>query len=141
MTEDQIKQKVHNYSENGYHCAEVITRTLLDFFDKGSSVQASRCASGFCGGIGGCYKDVCGALSGGIIVLSCLFGREKGNKNITKLCEISTKYREQFISQFGSTICSTLKDEIEKRNDLESCHDLTAKATVILFTLIEEYNE
>ena len=53
---------------------------------------------------------------------------------------MSVKFRERFIDEFGSTVCSTLKDEVEKRNDLENCSDLTANAAVILYKVIEEYN-
>ena len=141
MNENIVKQKVYNYYDKGHHCAESITMTMLDIFDKESSVKAGKLASGFCGGIGKCTKDVCGAVSGGVIALSCLFGRETGGKNIDKLCTLATEFRKRFIDRFGSTVCCKLIEEVEKCDNLESCHDLTANAAVILFSLIREQNE
>ena len=89
MNNVKIKQMVHDYYEKGHHCAESIAMTIDGLFTKNKSENICRFASGFRGGIGGCKKDVCGALSGGIIALGSLFGRETGDKNIDKLCEMA----------------------------------------------------
>ena len=141
MNENKVKEDVLNYYAKGHHCAESIAMAILDIFDQQSAENSGKLASGFWKGIGKSTEDVCGAVSGGVIALSSLYGRKKGDENIEKLCVIATEYRKRFIEQFGSTICHKLIDEVEKRDDLESCRSLTANAAVILFSLIREHNE
>ena len=77
MDNHEIKEIVYKNYENEFHCAEAIVNTIASLFP-GKSNLSCRVASGFCGGIGRCKKDVCGALSGGIIALGAIFGRDEG---------------------------------------------------------------
>ena len=80
MKEEKIKEIVYRNYNDGFHCAEAIANTIKELFPKKSDISCNA-ASGFCGGIGGCKQDVCGALSGGIVALGFIYGRQKGEIN------------------------------------------------------------
>jgi C_GCAxxG_C_C family probable redox protein len=135
MEEQKIKETVYKNYSNGFHCAEAIVNTIQELFPM---VNKSSCkvASGFCGGIGKCKQDVCGALSGGVIALGCIYGREKGGEDINKLVFLSSELRQFFIDEFKSTVCKNVIENIENSNEYKICQDVTAKTAVLLYNLI-----
>ena len=135
MEEQKIKEIVYKHYSNGFHCAEALVNTIQELLP---IVNKSSCnvASGFCGGIGRCKQDICGALSGGIIALGSIYGREKGGEDINKLVFLSTELRQEFLNEFKSTVCKTVIENIENRKEYENCQDVTAKTAVLLYNLI-----
>lgn len=134
-----VGQKIHTYYGEGFHCAEAIALAITDAWSSVSAVTIQRAASGFCGGIGRCREDACGALTGGVIALSTIFGRDSGDENIDDLCTLAATFRARFIDQFKSTVCSRIQEEIRSREDIADCEDLTSQTGVILSELISEY--
>ncbi len=135
MNEEKIKEIVYKNFEDGFHCAESIANAINELFPEKAD-NISKVTSGFCGGIGRCRQDVCGALSGGVITLGAIYGRQKGGDDISKLVSLSTELRQQFIEEFKTTVC---KDVIENMNNMpryNDCKDLTAKTTWNLYRLI-----
>lgn len=82
MIKKKINDLVYTNYNNGFHCAEAITNTINELFPKNSGISCNA-ASGFCGGIGGCGQDACGALTGGVVTLGFLFGRKNGDIDIS----------------------------------------------------------
>jgi len=137
MDEQKIKEIVSKHYNNGFHCAETIVNTINELFPHN---QESSCkvASGFCGGIGKCKQDICGALSGGIIALGSIYGREKGGEEINKLILLSTELRQSFLDEFKSTVCKHVIENIEGRKEYSSCQDVTARTAFLLYDLIKK---
>jgi C_GCAxxG_C_C family probable redox protein len=137
MQEDEIRQIVLKNYEQGFHCAESIARTIHELFPEQSG-PVDRVASGFCGGIGRCHEDVCGALSGGVIALGSMYGREKGHGNIDRLVALSAEFRRRFVSEFDTTVCKDVIENSKRMPGTADCKDVTSCAALILFRLIEE---
>jgi len=135
MNETRIKEIVHRNFNEGFHCAESIANTMAELFPN-QTENVCKMTSGFCGGIGKCKEDICGALSGSIIVLGSMYGREKGGEDISKLVSLSAELRNQFINEFDSTVCKEAIKNIEGRAEYGGCNDLTAKAAWMLHNLI-----
>ncbi len=140
MEKEKVRQIVYGNYEKGFHCAEAIVRSVLDTFQPNGGNPISP-ASGFCGGIGECKQDVCGALSGGIIALGFLYGRETGGDDISKLKLLSFELRRLFIERFGSTVCRDVVEKISHTPGYNGCRDVTAETASILLTLIETGGE
>jgi len=137
MNEKQIKEMVLKNYEEGYHCAEAIYNTIYSLFGE-DKTSACETASGFCGGIGGCKEDVCGALSGGIIALGALYGRKKGGEDISRLVSLSAELRQRFVMVFKTTVCRDVIDNLDTMPEYDGCRDLTAKVTWMLYNLIRQ---
>jgi C_GCAxxG_C_C family probable redox protein len=136
MTEDKINEIVYENYANGFHCAESIVNTINEILP-GKNHNFCKAASGFCGGIGACKQEVCGALSGGIIALGSIYGRQVGSVDNSKLVSLSSKFRQIFNAEFGATVCQNVIANLENLEGLENCKDLTAKTSWLLYNLIE----
>ena len=63
--------------EKEYHgCAQCAVAALYDVFPELTKNEVFRATSGLGGGVGLSCKGHCGALSGAVMVISQLFGRE-----------------------------------------------------------------
>ena len=136
MNKPDVKKKVFECWAKGHCCSESIAISILDAFGSPLGAQACRAASGFRGGTGKTHLDICGALSGGIIALGFLMGRESGGDNAETLYQKTAEFRSRFMQRFGSTCCETLLEK--KGDDPNYCRDLTAEAASILYEIIRE---
>ena len=141
MNQKNVREAVYgNYAE-GFHCAESVAGSILKAHGTDRDLEAVRAASAFRGGIGACKKDVCGALTGGLVAIGQLFGRNGGGEDIDELMQMARGFREEFIQQFGSTNCAELMEHVSKSPILGSCQDLSAAAAALLDTLIVKYKK
>jgi len=139
MKEEKIKELIYRNYDDGFHCAEAIVNTINELFPEKSNIHCNA-ASGFCGGIGGCKQDACGALTGGIVALGFIYGRQKGNTDISKLVSLSAELRQLFIAEFKTTICMDIIENLENMIEYNGCKDLTAKISWTLYNLIKNNN-
>jgi C_GCAxxG_C_C family probable redox protein len=137
MEEQQIKEKVYRYYSEGYHCAEAIIKAIEELHPSEKQLPC-RVASGFCGGIGKCHQDVCGALTGGLMALGNLYGRDQGGNDISEVVFLSSELRRLFLERFGSTVCYHILENIKGMPQMQNCKDVTAEATILLHKLLEE---
>lgn len=134
-----IRQHVYQDFESGQHCAETVSKTILEIFSSQPASAAVKGAMAFGGGIAGTFEEVCGALSGGVLALGHIFGRQDPNMNRMALGELTRQFREQFFSEFGSTHCGTLRKGFADRNEPLGCVRLSAQAAVILADLLYRF--
>jgi C_GCAxxG_C_C family probable redox protein len=106
-----MKSKSQNASEKfleGYNCAQSVFYCFCDDlgFDKNTALKIS---TGFGGGMGR-KEEVCGAVSGGIIVLGMKHGRgEKDGRAATELTYQKTReLMDRFAVEHGTFICRKL---------------------------------
>ncbi|MGA2062247.1 MAG: C-GCAxxG-C-C family protein [Thermoguttaceae bacterium] len=92
----------------GYNCAQSVFYCFCDDlgFDKNTALKM---ATGLGGGMGR-KEEVCGAVTGGIIVLGAKYGRgEKDDRAATELTYQKTReLMERFAAKYGTFICRQL---------------------------------
>jgi C_GCAxxG_C_C family probable redox protein len=96
--------------ETHYHCSEAFTIAVGEHFFGKVPNRIRRMTSGFAGGVGGTQQEICGALSGGILIIGAIYGRARANESDERIYKISALYRNNFIESFGSSVCHTIRD-------------------------------
>ena len=105
----------------------------------GLEVQCARMATGFAGGLGSTEEDVCGALSGGVMIIGALFGRAAPDEDDEPAIDLTRQYRERFLQAFGHTRCNKLREGVVHGPEgLGFCEVLVEQAATILMRLIDE---
>jgi len=97
-----------------------------------------RMGTGFSGGLGGTHQELCGALSGAVLVSSALLGRADTRGSDRPAMNVATLYRARFLAKFGDTQCARLRERIKSPGGLGSCAVLVEQAAVLLLDLLEE---
>lgn len=132
----EAKQKRPDYT--GYHCAEWVSKTIVELHAQKPSSEIPRVASGFGGGIGATREDVCGALTGGIIAIGYLYGRMEPGEDIGTVSELAAEFRNRFIEEFGSTNCRVILESFGGQGNNCKCKRLVVASTRMLSDLLKE---
>lgn len=135
-----LEKKAFDCFNNGFCCAESISKTIIDHFSENPDGYPIKVASGFCGGLGRTYEDICGALTGGVIAIGYLYGRTEQGKDLSRVCSIVKEFRDSFLKEFGSTNCNIIKHSLGEQENFMKCKILNAKATSMLADIIEKDN-
>lgn len=90
---------------DGYNCAQAITVAFSDVTGLDKDFSA-RMASSFGGGIGR-LREVCGAVSGMVMVVGILYGYDENSEESAKKehYTLVQKLANQFKDEVGSIIC------------------------------------
>jgi len=108
--------------------------------DPGS--ECARMATGFAGGVGDTQQEMCGALSGGVLVIGGLLGRTRLGESDRPALDLATRYRRRFMAEFGDTQCAKLREKVVYApGSLGSCAALVEQAATILLELLAEAEE
>lgn len=138
-----------NKFKDGYSCAQSVVFSYADKLGISGDL-ALKMGTGFGGGMGR-KQEVCGAITGGILVLNLLYGRgenddkEKGDLNFAKVRELINKFEDKY----GTNNCKKLLDgcelltpegqELFKSENLkEKCFDCVTFAVNVLDEITEE---
>lgn len=101
--------------------------------------QVRRMTSGLSGGVGGTHEELCGALSGGALIIGAVHGRTRPDEDDSLCRSLVARYRERFAQEFGSTCCQELRDSGYGSDGTTPCSVLVEQATrVLLETLALE---
>lgn len=134
---EDIKQKTYGRFKSGYLCAEAVSTVVLEACGHKPGNEVSRCASGFCGGVGGTTEDLCGAYTGGVLALGYLLGRERPGDSLEECGFFIRRFREEFLARFGSLNCfSILKGFERDDNPALSCVQLSAQSAEMLADML-----
>lgn len=139
----------YHYHTQGYNCAQAVIGAFAD--KTGLSVEQSMAISGgFGGGVGGSHEELCGAISGGVMVLSLLFPHLHGENPESKqaLYQLTQEFRTRFQKVFSLTRCEELLEsapgltagtrEAAKLNVSEPCNILIVTAVQIIEEMLAE---
>lgn len=97
-----------------------------------------KIANGFAGGIAGTHEHVCGALTGGIILLGYLYGRSDASGSDDPVYQRVKGYRERFLAEIGGYICKDLRDNGPYGpNGPSSCRILMGQAAALLLEFLD----
>ena len=136
MNRETVERQAFETYMAGFHCAEVISKTIVGIFGDDNSGDIPNVASGFGGGIGSCKEDVCGILTGGVIALGWLYGRSEPGANINNLKYLAGAFRKTFMEKIGSTKCSEILEKLGEQEKMNKCKKLTAEMTGALWEII-----
>lgn len=121
-------------ANHNYNCAETMLNAANEVYGIGLNRTATSVAAGFGGGLG--KERACGALTGGMMALGCLFARDRSHLD-PRMTEIRDAYVSAFESHFGSTECSSIKQS--HRDPSTGCHPVVSAAAVILEEIVDRY--
>lgn len=94
-----------------------------------------RASCPFGGGI--CERqDLCGVLSGGVMVLGALWGRSAASVNDDLVNDLACQYRQRFLEVFGGAICRPIRDSDWRTEEL-GCAKVVRAGAEMLVDLIE----
>lgn len=105
----QIRQVAEEYYRSGqFYCSEAIVKTINDAFGLRYPERVIRMASGFPIGIGGA-GCACGAVTGGVMAIGMVFGRENaGDPSIDRCLALARELHVFFSGRHGCLCCRTL---------------------------------
>jgi C_GCAxxG_C_C family probable redox protein len=95
-----------------------------------------RVSTSLGGGVAGTRQELCGALSGGILVIGGLLGRQDPDTDDTEAYALGEKFRARFLAAMGDTQCDRLRTAIEAPGGPGTCALLVAQTAAILLDLL-----
>ena len=98
-----------------------------------------RMATGFSGGIGVTFRDLCGALTAGVMLIGAIHGRSHPSEDDTRCQELATIYRDRFAQDLGSVYCHELRAEKYGDQGQEPCSVLVERAARILLSVLDPF--
>jgi C_GCAxxG_C_C family probable redox protein len=118
-----------SYEKDYKGCAQCTIKAVSDALGIKNPLLI-KAASGLAGGGGKMCDGDCGGYSGGIMVMSSIFGRREDmmdkddpEKNVSN--SMAQKLREAFMSRYGSVICGEIHSRIFGRTyDMNDEEDL-----------------
>lgn len=141
---DHVRDVAEEYFRNGtYFCSEAIVQTLNDELKNPLPDEIVRIASSFPIGLGKA-QCLCGAVSGGEIILGMMYGRTKGEPMDPKMFEISKALHDYIINEYKATCCRVITrqwngDDFKSPERKEHCITITGKvARWVAERLIED---
>ena len=119
----------------GFNCAQAVLAALSSEYGV-DSATAKKIAGAFGGGIAS-NGDVCGAVSGALMVIGLRYGKYKEDDTVSKenTYRIANEYMEKFKKEFGSIKCKELiKYSLNKKEEL-----LKAREAGVFKTICPEF--
>jgi C_GCAxxG_C_C family probable redox protein len=104
------------YEQTYRGCSQCVITALQDVLEIRND-DLFKSATGLAAGGGMAGDSGCGAYIGAVLFLSSLVGRERNNFSDPegirfKTHELSRKFREKFIQEYGSVVCRNIQNKI-----------------------------
>ena len=135
--------------KEGWNCAQSVAGACADLAGR-TPEEVLPLMGGFGGGFGGSHEEVCGAVSGGTLILSLCFPHAAGEDQEAKknLYRVSKEFRRRFFDVFGYSRCGDLlrarpgvteKTPAAQRLGVTAhCDNMIVTAVELLEKLVEE---
>lgn len=118
-----------------HHCSETMVIAVGDYYFGKVPEILIRAACPLAGGGGCCYEEMCGLLSGGLMILGALLGRVSVEESDDAVQALAREYRERFRALAGHTQCQAIRDslpDVDKR-----CEPIVVGAVRLLLEMLE----
>ncbi len=92
------------------NCAETVLTVMSEYYGWDTPL-IPRIATCFGGGVLGCQDGICGALSGGLMALGCLMGRDVGGDRMPAY-EAGQALKAFILERNGSCQCAEILDHM-----------------------------
>lgn len=96
--------------------------------------RALRLCAGLGGGVGATHEELCGALSGGVLLIGARHGFAPGEDK-RRCYGLAARFRERFVEALGATRCQDLRDQ-GYGSDAKPCSLLVEQAARILIATL-----
>jgi C_GCAxxG_C_C family probable redox protein len=137
--ERQAGKKAFDYHNSGFHCAEAVSKAVVETCSQKISQEIPKVATAFGGGVGRTHLDICGALTGGVIALGYLFGRNEPGAEWTDAHELAAELRRRFVLEHGTTNCGALLEAFGPQENMNRCKRLSGEVASVLVEILEEH--
>ena len=147
MEQEIVNQGKDHFKKNGWYCAESVLLALSDAAGIKSEF-IPKIATGFCAGIAR-NNGICGAVTGGILAISLLTGRNSPEDSVDDNYKMVIKLQKVFEDKYYSTNCFKLtncdfnkpegKARFEAENLKESCTEMVGEAIQIVLDIFKEF--
>lgn len=121
-----------------YHCSEAFVIAVGAALSGKVEDCLVKASTPFAGGVGKGYCELCGALSGGVLLIGYLYGRTNAKVDDKKCLQLAKTYRERFNKAFGTTICCELRKDLDRAEAKKRCQMLIETGAMLFFDLLEE---
>jgi C_GCAxxG_C_C family probable redox protein len=95
-----------------------------------------RMSCGLAGGVGCSHQELCGALSGGALLIGALYGRTDAGEDDTECQELVCSYRDRFVQELGTSLCFELRESGFGSEGKWPCSTLVERAARILMEVL-----
>lgn len=119
--EKKAYEKGFEFEKNYHGCAQCVVGAIYEVFPELKNECIFRSASGLAAGTGLTTKGQCGALSGAVMVLSQICGRElsevadpEGKRFVAY--RLAERVVEKFIEVYGTVICGEIQKKLMGRS-------------------------
>jgi C_GCAxxG_C_C family probable redox protein len=126
MNREQVAQRAEELFQGGLHCAEAVLAAVLEGQGVSGAAFSPRAASAFGGGVGRSKKELCGALSGGLIALGLVQGRDKPDEKWDAVAAMAEGVCARFAAGYGSTTCGAVLEGLGPQEGMDKCIRLAA---------------
>lgn len=116
------------------NCAETMLYSANEHFDLDLSENALKSAAPFGGGMG--REKACGAATGALMALGCLFATDRSHRD-PRIGEIRDEFLRRFEDAFGSLDCRDIK--LTHRNEERGCKPVVELAATVLESVVADY--
>lgn len=117
---DTVEARAAGFERDHHGCAQCVLAALMETFPQIKSDEAFKSATGLAGGVGLSVEGSCGGLTGGVMGISLLFGREmqdladpEGRRFVSY--RLAARLQERFAQAYGSSICGKIHQQVMGR--------------------------
>lgn len=109
-----VYQRGYELEQRYYGCAQCVVASIQDFFPVHNTLF--KAATSFSGGFASTIEGPCGALTGGILILSYFFGRSREEYSDISLLRrpgpLVRIYWDKFIQNYGGDSCRQVQNHL-----------------------------
>ena len=135
---DEVMRKAGEMTDAGYHCSEAVLIAVGEaYFDLTSEII--KLSTPFAGGMGGSREDLCGGLTGGLMVIGGAMGRSDAETDDQNCQDAAAAYRAAFLFHFKCEVCCELRENWVGQPGQPDCAELVRQAAGILVDVLGDF--
>ena len=134
-------QRAFEYHSSGFHCAEAVSKAILETYAPKSFLDIPSLASAFGGGVGKTQQEMCGALAGSYIAIGGLLGRNQPGADWTEVSDMAFELRHRFVEKHRATQCGALLEKFGPQTNYARCKALSGEVAGMIADLLEEHGK
>jgi C_GCAxxG_C_C family probable redox protein len=122
--------------QDGFGCSEAVVYAMSEHLWGAVDETLLKASTPLRGGFAGTKTQLCGALSGGGLIIGALYGRTAGDQDSTRVFELTERFQTRFTAKFGWTGCGDLRANGYGGSGIP-CAELVEQAVLILLDILE----